>query len=354
MFQTDFQYIHLSKVYRNEKNCLCTSSKITVVFAKMNVSNSRGNGPFLNNCSLNGEIYPLVKIPSTLAYASQLIACILSIVIVIATVVLNSLIVLTFWRVSRLRENVSLFLVMMLSLVDAATGIFCYPTLTLSQIYSLMESTECWIYDVKSKLFRPTSVLSLSVLAIISLERYFGVVHPFLHRTKTTKSNLSKLLLLIWLCCAVLSFPAYFNKNPLQIFGTISASFLVLITLCAYARIAFAIILSKIRQEKLRDEYANSENSVKKTRKEILHFLKQIHIAKSCFLIVLTYFLSYVPTLVVLGGLRYILPHTTIFFLQPWCVLSVMLNSVLNSIIFFWRSASLRNEAKNVLKNFKL
>ena len=146
MFQTDFQYIHLSKVYRNEKNCLRTSSKITVVFAKMNVSNSRGNGPFLNNCSLNGEIYPLVKIPSTLAYASQLIACILSIVIVIATVVLNSLIVLTFWRVSRLRENVSLFLVMVLSLVDAATGIFCYPTLTLSQIYSLMESTECWIY----------------------------------------------------------------------------------------------------------------------------------------------------------------------------------------------------------------
>jgi hypothetical protein len=31
-----------------------------------------------------------------------------------------------------------------------------------------------------------------------------------------------------------------------------------------------------------------------------------------------------------------------------------MLNSSLNSIIFFWRCAPLRNEAKNVLKNIRM
>ena len=221
-----------------------------------------------------------------------------------------------------------------------------------------MQSTDCWIYDVKSKLFRPTFVLSLSVVASISVERYFGVVHPLIHRTKISKSYLSKLLLFIWSCCGILSFPAYFNNNPLQVFGTISAAFLVTIILSAYTRIAIAIILSKRRQEKLTDEQPNSEDSndqtVKKTRKEILHFLKQLKIATSCFLIVLCYFLCYVPTLIVLGGLRYILPASTVFFVQLWCVLASMLNSSLNSIIFFWRSAPLRNETKNVLKNLKL
>ena len=202
-------------------------------------------------------------------------ASLLSIIIVITTIVLNSLMVLTFWRTSRLRENTSLYLVMILSLVDAVSGVFCFPTLTISLIYSLMQSTDCWIYDVKSKLFRPTFVLSLSVVASISVERYFGVVHPLIHRSKISKSYHSKHLLFIWLCCGILSFPAYFNNNPLQVFGTISTSFLVTIILSTYTRIAIAIILSTRRQEKLIDEHPNSEDSnnqtVKKTRKEILH-----------------------------------------------------------------------------------
>ena len=323
-----------------------------------NISNSTTNEKFFINCYFNGEIYPVVmKIPSIFTFATQLMAFISSIIITTSAVVLNSLIVLTFWRASRLRENASLYLIMILSLFDAVSGIFCYPTLIVSLIYSFMELTDCWIYDVRSKLFRPSSFLSLSIVAAISAERYFGVVHPLIYRTKVSKSNLSKLLLLIWLCCATFSFPAYFNDDPLQVFG-VSVVFLVLVTLCAYTRIAFAVILSKTRQEKLLDENPNSEDSncqtVKKNRKEILHFLKQLKIAKSCFLIVLCYFLCYVPALVVLAGLRHSLSYTTFFFLHPWCLLSMILNSSLNSIIFFWRSAPLRNETKKVLQKFGL
>jgi hypothetical protein len=32
----------------------------------------------------------------------------------------------------------------------------------------------------------------------------------------------------------------------------------------------------------------------------------------------------------------------------------VMLNSIVNSVIFFWSSASLRKETKNVLRNIKM
>ena len=322
----------------------------------MNKTNRTAYEDFLKICNTDGVTILLVsKFPSSLAYATHLTACVLSIIVILATICLNSLTVLTFWRTCRLRKNISLYLVMVLSLVDAGIGAFCHPTQIISMIFDLMHSTACWTNEVQSKAFRPSTVLSLSVVAAISAERYLGVVHPLFHRTKITKSKLTKLLLLIWASCAVISFPAYFDENPAQIFTAISMTFLILITVCSYARIACTVILSKIRREKLTDEQPNAENpgsqTAKINRKDILHFIRELKMAKSSFLIALCYLLCYTPTLIVSAALRYKVPPLKKFYLRSWCLLFVMLNSSLNSIIFFWRCASLRNEAKNVLKN---
>jgi hypothetical protein len=325
----------------------------------MNKTNNTGNDDFIKICHTDGVTILLVsKFPSSLSYAVHLTACVLSIITILLTICLNSLTVLTFWRTPRLRENASLYLVMVLSLVDTGIAVICHPTQIISMMVDLMHSTACWANEVQSKAFRPATVLTLSVVAAISVERYFGVVHPLIHRTKITKGKLSKLLLLIWAICAVISFPAYFDENPAQIFTAISMAFLLLTTVCSYARIACTVIISKIRREKLRDEQPNAEGQESQTakisRKDILHFLKELKMAKSSFLIVLCYLLCYTPTLIVSAGLRNKVPPLTKFYLRPWCLLFVMLNSSLNSIIFFWRCGPLRNEAKNVLQNIKM
>ena len=308
-------------------------------------------------CYLNGYSYSNVfKFSSSVAYASHLIACILSGITLLTTIGLNLLTVVTFWRTPRLRENSSLYLVMILSLVDAGIGAFCNPLLTISLIYDLMHSSACWIYDTRSISCRPATILSLSVVAAISTERYFGVVHPLLHRTKMTKVKLSLLLLLIWLGCIVLWLPAYLiDNNPSQLFAPISIVFLILITICSYTKIACTVICSKIRRQGLTDDHSDGDReTAKRNRKEILHFLKELKMAKSSFLIVLCYLICYTPTLAVSVALRYRLSLTSVVYVRPWCVLFIMLNSSLNSIIFFWRSALLRNETNNVLKNIRL
>ena len=146
--------------------------------------------------------------------------------------------------------------------------------------------------------------------------------------------------------------------NLFQVFATISIMFLLLITICSYTKIAYTVILSKVRRERLTNDHMNPEGrgseKVKKNRKDILCFLKELRMAKSSFLIALCYVLCYTPVLVVFAALRTKLSPLRQFYARPWCLQFVMLNSSLNSTIFFWRNPRLRSESKNVLKIIKM
>jgi hypothetical protein len=248
---------------------------------------------------------------------------------------------------------------MVLSLVDAGTGIFCYPALTIVLVYDLMLTPKCWIIDVQSRLFRITSILSLSVVVAISVERHFGVQYPLIHHSKITKGKLLLLLLSVWSSCAVVSVLGFFLGYSLDFFATISSVFLLLITMYAHTRIALTVIRSKMKREGLVNGYSNPDarrdnETANKNRMEKLRFLKELKMAKSSFFTVFCYLLCYTPAIVVLAGMWGRLSASTYFLATPWCLLFVMLNSIINSVIFFWRSASLRKETKNVLRNIKM
>ena len=315
----------------------------------MNLTN-RSTELFFVLCKIHSDVYPLVvKFPSSLEFRILLAACILSAIILLTTIALNSLTVLTFWRTPRLRKNASLFLVMVLSIVDATTGIFCYPTLTMIMIFDLMLQTKCWKVHVMAISFRLTTVLSLSVVSAIGTERYFGVVHPVIHRQKISKGILVRLLVCIWSILGIILLITFFLDNPFQLFATISVPLLVVVTAYTQIRIAYIVIHSKIKRERMMEGLVHD----KKNRTDKLHFLKQMKKAMSCFILVFCYVLCYIPTNVVSGVLkaRDELSISTYFFAIPFCLLFVMLNSILNSVIFFWRNAPLRNETKNTLKN---
>ena len=303
----------------------------------------------------NGAIY---KFLSTAAFAIHFAACIISVIITLATVSLNSLTVLTFWRTLKLRKNILLYLVMILSMVDAGTGIFCYPSLTIRMIFELMKTPKCWQQNVQSNLFKLSSILSLSLVSAISIERYFGVMHPLIHRTQVTKKKLTLLLVLIWSISVFAFVASIFIDKSLNSIITISCAILILLTVYSYTRIAFAVIHSNLKREALQNanaiQGARDGEDVKQNRKRKMNILRQFKMSKSSFLIALCYLCCYMPTFLVFGVLANTLPASIYFLALPWCLLFVMLNSCLNSIIFFWRNASLRKETMNVLRNIKI
>ena len=126
----------------------------------------------------------------------------------------------------------------------------------------------------------------------------------------------------------------------------------------AYTRIGFAVIQSKIRREgvlnaSLGQEETFNENA-KKNRKKKMNALRQLKMSKSSFLIALCYLCCYMPTLFFAAARANNASINSLRALaSPWCLLFVMLNSCLNSVIFFWRNASLRKETMNVLQNIR-
>jgi hypothetical protein len=236
---------------------------------------------------------------------------------------------------------------MVLSLVDAGAGILCYPTLPTLLILDLMLLTECWKVHAMASSFRIVTVVSLSVVSALSIERYFGVVHPLIYRQKVSKRKLLRLLVGTWSVFGILLLVGILLDNPFQLFGTISVPLLVVVTVYTQIRIAYTAVNAKMKRLRLTEGQDSEQN-----RKDKLHFLKELKSAMSCLIVVSCYVLCYIPASV-LGILKNELSPSTYYFGMLLFLLFMMLNSILNSVIFFWRSAPLRKETKNTLKNIK-
>ena len=151
----------------------------------MHLKKTMANATFpdvIKICYSNGNSYSFgFKFPSSLVFAIHLFACILSGIILLTTICLNLLTVLTFWRTPRLRKNASLYLVMILSFVDAGIGVSCNPFLTIGIIYDLKHSSACWVYDIQLKLLRPSLSCPFRSLPLSALNDILELyIHSFI------------------------------------------------------------------------------------------------------------------------------------------------------------------------------
>ena len=97
-------------------------------------------------------------------------------------------------------------------------------------------------------------------------------------------------------------------------------------------------------------QHNNSDDKTSSNRKSEQEFLKKIKLAKSCMIVVICSFISFLlPAVFQPLALNFF--HEVV--IDGWFTVLVLLNSSLNSLIFFWRNKTLRNEAKKVLKKFR-
>jgi DNA mismatch repair ATPase MutL len=99
-----------------------------------------------------------------------------------------------------------------------------------------------------------------------------------------------------------------------------------------------------------RDGRSNHQGRVlnNQNRKSEQEVSKKLKLAKSCLYVVICSFIAFIlPTVfqpLLLSDFHEIVVDT-------WFTLLVLLNSTLDSLIFFWKNKVLRNEARKVLKN---
>ena len=312
--------------------------------------NSTTNGVSLqSNCSIFGEFFEVLDgFHSDVYLVNHIVACVVNVIIQIATVSLNGITVFTFWRSSRLKEKVAFYLIMVQSLLDLGLGIVAGSVVTSFIASEIRGRPSCLWYYFLGRMILLSTILSTCISSVMCIERYMGVVHPIVHRNKVTKKLLSKCIACISLLCTIMFSVSFYKKLVFLIFSRAVIMVCVLIAACTHIRIVFAIISSRKNGETgpLNNASSNpSQQNVK--RREIL---KELKLSKACFLVVLCYIVCYIP-ISFIGGFIVLDHYYEHALFRTWAVTFIMLESSLNSVIFVWKNRVLRHEVKMVLKS---
>ena len=132
-------------------------------------------------------------------YIQLIFLCVVNIIFTFSGIILNTLVIASFWKSSQLRNKLSHFMVMVLSWFDLVSVVVSHPRLLfyliswLSEDYDLLLNT-WWTY-----LHFVSVILGFSfyVLLVMSIERYLGAYYPVFHRTSVTRRRLLTLLAIL-------------------------------------------------------------------------------------------------------------------------------------------------------------
>ena len=290
--------------------------------------------------------------PDQLTFVNHVAACFFSVFNMLTTMILNSLTFATFWLSPKMRKSTSLFLVMILSGHDAVGGLASNSVFTVRLAFEVFGTADCGIVFAQAVSMVMT-INSLVAVTAINIERYFGVVHPMYHRSQLKKRTLFKFIMLFWIASSIaLALSFIYGYIILVRFTTVMCSGFILFTMFTYTRIGIKVIASA--RQRRQNLSPSSGNDQCQRRKKHANFVKEIKLAKSCFMIVICYFLCSTPMIVFIGILGKSLSDRNLIIANAWCVNLYLLNSSLDSVIFFWRSRELRKQTICLLQKMNI
>lgn len=298
----------------------------------------------IEKCSVpHGTSESIIQFPSNTYVISQVIVCFVTAILVVSAVLLNSVSISTILKCSQLKEKVCYQLILVQSVVDLCIVFVSAPLYMYIEASEVLGTAKC-VVNFFVKLFAMLPLcLSPATLCALSLERYLAVLHPFFHRSR----NARRFLLMSMCChCGVILICFAFMliyREAYYVLVTGNVSLSLTFQAFVYTRIFLAI------RKRFRLENRPGDGMAKETMADSRCFLKEMKLAKSCFLVLLAFVFCSIPVVVVSaysGRLDILLFRV----LQSWAVAIGFSNSSLNCIIFFWSRPLLKNEAKRILK----
>ena len=298
----------------------------------MNLTSRHGN--FIKHCTFLNEHFDVITYfpgDKKVYLISHVLLCIVNSTMIFPALVLNCLSAMTILKNSQLKEKACYFLIEVQSLVDAAIGIFAQPLIVFAIASEIYGSPTCTAHFLVFKLTYFFTSLSVIALCAMTLERYLGIFHPLFHR-----SNLTNTRLLLGMSCGTLwplisltlstIYPKFY-----RITSSIAIALFLPLVACVYTKIWLS--MRSRRQMIARGVHCITQpsniNDRQKTEKEM-------KMAKSCFLVV-------VCSVVCLLPISFNATYQTLDIFRSrvgylWSLTFLMSNSILNSLIFFWRN----------------
>ena len=235
----------------------------------------------------------VIRLASSSYISNAIAASVVNIVLAVAETILNSLVLFIFWKSPKLRSKLSSFAIMLLCSIDLGVGTFVHPLFALKSI-TMLDSPKCLYivaYNVTILFFSGSSGCTLF---IINIERYFAIIHPFLHRIHFTKRRFVLtwvffwFLVIVWVVCRV-----YFTF--LIVLIPVILCIIVFTSLFTYVAIYVVARKKMLKRNKVHS------NSDEESRRNFMAFLRELKMEKTSVMVVSLCFLCYLPTVIVLG-----------------------------------------------------
>lgn len=298
---------------------------------------------YKTSCQILGTThFQVTKLPSENFVINNIVAIAFSGVLIIPTLLLNGVAVITIFKSSQLSSKPCYYIILIQSMFDFAVGMFAIPSYIYYLANSIGGMTNCFAAVLARRLTVSPIGGSSIALTAMTVERYIAILHPFSYKTQVTKQRLLKYVGAIATVEFLVIILSFKSARLLEIYLILKATLVFVITAYVYTRIY--LVVKKLDQSLKKPNDAAGMNL---TRTKL--FLQQIRQARSCFMVVVCYFaLCFLPPLVVVPFSKTINAFN-VFAIRTWFFSITILNSVANSLIFFWTKTMLRKEALKVL-----
>ena len=290
--------------------------------------------------------FVIQRFPSRKFVVIQVFVCAANCALLLPIIVLNGISALTIAKSSQLRRKVCYFLILIQAVVDLTVGTVSHPLETYIRAKEILGELNCVTNFVLSTIALLPHGLTLSTTCALTFERYMGILHPIIHRVHLTKNrflmyiSFTALLLLILAPLGVASRKAY------NVCGVALITIALVFNAFAYTKIYITGTRALKMHQNFNDLTKGQIASELATKKKLL---KNLKLAKSCGLVVLTFYICYLPAPIL--NVIFINAHPAEFRAAQSCAAVLCtLNSINNSLIFFWQKPLLRTEALKICR----
>lgn len=267
---------------------------------------------------------------STDAARINLIAfCVASIISSLLTVVFNGTYIFIVLRNTKLRSTVNK-LYILLSILDAIAGLSFIPVYLLFLIGFVERNPKCYLVRVWTVMSYTFIIMSVSAIALITIEIYLAIFKPFTYKRFVQNNTLNILLLVIWV--PSVAFPivcVYAFPNLVTV---------VRISSTSYCLIIFVILV--ICQKKIYNYFCRRENQGNHRRRKAARIALQI---------LLVFGLCSFPAVMANVVNRVVFNSIVVdTYVNRWCNFLVQSYSVWDTFIYGFRSAAVKRDLKNL------
>ena len=300
---------------------------------------------FMRRCQILRTNQLLVtKIPSKRYLINNISAIVFNAVLVVPTIALNLVASITILKTPQLKSKPCYFIILIQSVVDLAVGVLGIPSYIFLAASWTGVASSCLATLLTFRGGIISVLLSFFTISMLTLERYIAIVHPYAYKTQVTKKRLLIGIASGVVVTVVLVAVSFLGKGLMGIYGIVMAGLSFLFTAFAYTRIYFAA-RCLIGSPSQPHDVAVPENL---TKSKLLR--QNIKLAKSCFAVVVCFFsLCFLPQAI---AFPYYAKLKTVENVEVavWIAALAPVNSIANSVLFFWAKKMLRKEGIKFLK----